>query len=272
MTRAYIESENTMAIFVDKESFTISKDHPYYVDIKAALVLPGSSVTDEQLKSMINLKETINIYGDGAFKVENGLLVDKDGRVLHSSLVERILKLVRAKQPVRYLLDFLSNLYNNPSRTAVDELYQFLETNELPITDDGHFLAYKAVDKDYKDYHTGTVDNRVGQVIEMPRNDVDDDRRNVCSYGFHAARYRYAQSFLQDGGHLMIVKINPADVVSVPVDYNFSKLRTCKYEVIAEDVTTEDVLKDTSVVKEPKSEASAILEALAKVLSSSQKN
>ena len=32
----------------------------------------------------------------------------------------------------------------------------------------------------------------------------------------------------------MIVKINPRDVVSIPTDYDFSKGRACRYEVIAE--------------------------------------
>jgi hypothetical protein len=32
----------------------------------------------------------------------------------------------------------------------------------------------------------------------------------------------------------MILKINPRDVVSIPSDYNNSKGRTCRYEVIDE--------------------------------------
>ena len=32
----------------------------------------------------------------------------------------------------------------------------------------------------------------------------------------------------------MILKINPADVVSIPTDYNGAKGRCCKYEVIAQ--------------------------------------
>ena len=32
----------------------------------------------------------------------------------------------------------------------------------------------------------------------------------------------------------MIVKTNPKDVVSIPADYNNTKCRTCKYEVIGE--------------------------------------
>ena len=34
------------------------------------------------------------------------------------------------------------------------------------------------------------------------------------------------------GDNIVIVKINPEDVVSVPSDCNCEKLRTCKYEVV----------------------------------------
>jgi len=30
------------------------------------------------------------------------------------------------------------------------------------------------------------------------------------------------------------VKVNPKDVVSVPYDYNYSKMRVCEYEVLRE--------------------------------------
>jgi len=36
------------------------------------------------------------------------------------------------------------------------------------------------------------------------------------------------------GERIVIVKINPADVVSIPSDYNDAKGRTCRYEVIGE--------------------------------------
>jgi hypothetical protein len=36
------------------------------------------------------------------------------------------------------------------------------------------------------------------------------------------------------GDRIMIVKINPADVVSIPSDYNDTKGRACRYEVIGE--------------------------------------
>jgi hypothetical protein len=39
------------------------------------------------------------------------------------------------------------------------------------------------------------------------------------------------------GGHdsrTVVLKINPRDVVSIPADYNATKGRTCRYEVIGE--------------------------------------
>ena len=41
-------------------------------------------------------------------------------------------------------------------------------------------------------------------------------------------------SFGGSDSRTMILKINPADVVSIPTDYNNSKGRTCRYEVIGE--------------------------------------
>jgi hypothetical protein len=122
----------------------------------------------------------------------------------------------------------------NPSKRAVDELYTFLEHRALPITDNGNFLAYKAVREDYTDKYTGKFLNTIDAVLEMPRNKVDDDKNVGCSYGFHAGTVEYAKDFMGREGHLMIVEINPADVVSIPTDCQFQKLRTSKYKVVGE--------------------------------------
>ena len=123
----------------------------------------------------------------------------------------------------------------NPSHRAVNELYDFLEAGELPITEDGCFLAFKNVRSNYMDIHSGTFRNQVGDVCEMLRNKVDEDKDRTCSYGLHFCSIAYLPHFSDsDGGHTMIVKINPKDVVAIPADYNNTKGRTCKYEVVAE--------------------------------------
>ena len=156
------------------------------------------------------------------------------GDPVHSTLANRVLSFLEHGLDCVHLFKFILKLNLNPSKRAVDELYTFLEHRALPITDNGNFLAYKAVRADYTDKHTGKFVNTVDAVLEMPRNKVDDDKNVGCSYGFHAGTVEYAKDFLGGQGHLMIVEINPADVVSIPTDCQFQKLRTCKYKVVGE--------------------------------------
>jgi hypothetical protein len=123
----------------------------------------------------------------------------------------------------------------NPSKRAIDELANFLDVGGLPITTDGHFLAYKNVRSNYFDIHSGKFDNSVGKVCEMKRNQVCDDKDLTCSSGLHFCSIAYLPHFSDaSGGHTMVVKINPKDVVSFPTDYNNTKGRTCRYEVVGE--------------------------------------
>jgi hypothetical protein len=156
------------------------------------------------------------------------------GDPVHSTLATRVLSLLENNLDCTPLFKFILKLNLNPSKRAVDELYTFLEHKNLPLTLTGNFLAYKAVRADYTDIHSGKFLNTVDSVLEMPRNKVDDDKNVGCSYGFHAGTIEYAKGFVPRDGHLLLVEINPADVVSIPVDCNFQKLRTCKYKVVDE--------------------------------------
>jgi hypothetical protein len=136
--------------------------------------------------------------------------------------------------PIEPLVNFMENLMTNPSKRAVTELYGFLEKNSLPITPDGYFLAYKKVRQNYFDCHTGTMDNSVGKVVEMERNEVNDNKDQTCSTGLHFCSQEYLPHFGGGDSRVVIVKINPRDVVSIPSDYNNAKGRACRYEVIGE--------------------------------------
>jgi len=119
-----------------------------------------------------------------------------------------------------------------------------LEHKNMPLTPDGNFLAYKGVKDDFSDHYSGKFDNSVGQTLEMQRNAVCDDANMGCSYGFHAGSHSYAKGYASCGGHLMIVEINPSDVVSVPHDCDCQKLRTAKYKVVALHETIDRPLQD----------------------------
>ncbi len=110
-------------------------------------------------------------------------------------------------------------------------LYRFLEHNGHPLTEDGCFIAYRGVTDDFRDCRTRSIDNSVGSVVEMPREQVDDNPNNTCSYGLHVACFNYAEGF---GPKLIEVKVNPKDVVCVPEDYEGTKMRVCRYEVVNE--------------------------------------
>ena len=167
-------------------------------------------------------------------QVVDGAIVYK-GEVLHNTLTKKIIDFMRKDLPVLPLFRFLGNIMENPSKRAVDELCGFLDFGNNPITEDGHFLAFKNVRSDYTDIHSGTFDNSVGKVCEMPRWKVDDDKDRTCSTGLHFCSVDYLPHFSDsNGGKTMILKINPRDVVSIPSDYNNTKGRTCRYEVISE--------------------------------------
>ena len=149
------------------------------------------------------------------------------------------------------LTNFIDNVMVNPSKRAVDELYGFLEYGNLPLTPDGCFLAYKVVGSNYyKDKHSGTFDNHIGSTCRMVRNHVDDNKEQTCSTGLHFCSREYAENFFYSyNDHMMVIKINPRDVVSIPVDYNNTKGRCCLYEVVGE-IT----MKDSRVTPEERLE------------------
>ena len=106
-------------------------------------------------------------------------------------------------------------------------------------------MAYKGVQGDYYSKTAGSIIvikgkvvngkiyNGIGEEIEVERNGVCDDRNQACSSGLHAGSVTYATNFGR-GGHVVIVEINPIDVVSVPDDCSCQKLRACRYKVVGE--------------------------------------
>jgi hypothetical protein len=104
----------------------------------------------------------------------------------------------------------------------------------MPLTPTGNFLAYKSVREDYKDWYSNKFLNTIGSEHTMARNDVCDDPDLGCSYGFHVGTLAYATEFNQGANRLVVVEVDPSDVVSVPHDCQNQKLRTAKYKVVGE--------------------------------------
>ena len=231
MSVPFMFVDGNLTVVLNNKSFQVLPDHLNYKMILEAL----PSATSDELLEMIDLEKAVATFSDGLVEIKNGQ-VTYEGEVVHGSISKRILEFMSKGLPFQPLIIFLKNLMENPSMQSQKELYDFLEHEHLPITEDGHFLAYKAVRSDYKDKYRGVFDNSVGQICEMTRSKVDDDRGRGCSNGLHAGALNYVAGYgsVEANDKIVIVKINPADVVSVPSDCNFEKLRTCRYEVVGE--------------------------------------
>lgn len=227
MSYPFVIQGNNVTVVIGNKPHTISKTHITYQKVVDAI-----KASDwDTVKEIIDPKKVVLNYGQGNVSIQGEKLFWK-GEELHGELARRMVAMLQEGFDVTPFVLFMENLMQNPSKRAVTELYGFLEKNNLPLTPDGHFLAYKKVRDNFFDVHSGTMDNSVGRIVEMERNKVDDNKDNHCSTGLHFCGMSYLAHF--GGERTVIVKINPRDVVSIPSDYNGAKGRACRYEVIGE--------------------------------------
>ena len=229
MSVPFMFVDGNLTVVLKNKSHQVLPDHLNYKMIMEAL----PTASEDELLGMVDVETAVASFSDGRVTVENGV-VKFDGDEVHGSISKRILEFMKNGLPFEPLVQFLHNVMENPSMQSQRELYDFLEHENLPITEDGYFLAYKAVRSDFKDKYRGVFDNSVGQVCEMVRAKVDDNREAGCSQGLHAGALSYVASYgsVDYGDKIVIIKINPKDVVSVPKDCDCQKLRTCRYEVV----------------------------------------
>jgi hypothetical protein len=229
MSYPFILQGSNVTVVIDGKPHTISKTHVTYQKVVDAI-----KANDwDTVKNIIDPVKVVLNYGAGNVSIQGDKLFWK-GQPFAGVLATRMIQMLQDGFTVEPMVNFMHNLMKNPSKRSVDELYGFLEKNNLPLTPDGYFLAYKKVRRDFKDIHSGTMDNSPGTVVEMERNQVDDNKDQTCSTGLHFCGLSYLDHFGGSDSRVVIVKIDPADVVSIPSDYNGAKGRACRYEVIGE--------------------------------------
>jgi hypothetical protein len=256
----FIQTKMGINLVVNGKPVAVATQDKHYNEVVAALKAGATSdditaILEKELQRVTaatKLSDKIEVKGGELFF---------EGEVIHNTLADRILSMVDEGFTLTPMVNFLENLMQNPSMRVVEHLYAFLEKGKNAITEDGCFLAYKAVRADFLDIHSGTFDNSVGKVLSMPRRKVDEDPNRTCSHGFHVCSFDYLPHFAHANGHVMICKVNPRDVVAIPADYNNTKMRVASYEVIGEydgyykREDRSDVLGATSVLNGNGSEA-----------------
>lgn len=186
-------------------------------------------------------EEEIYQLTDGKIKVNSlGKITDEENNGIDDLVKYYLTKLPRRKKAYSSLLKFSENLKKAKNDFVREQLSNFLKRNSMPLTPDGCFIAYKSVyekeNGSLVDAKTKKISNNVGDTPRLDESECDWNPNNVCSRGLHASAWDYASNDYNVGGVILAVKINPADVASVPGDYNFQKLRCLGYTVLARDV------------------------------------
>ena len=229
----HIKTPNTITVLIEGKTHSVSQDSPLFEAVCIA-------VKNEDLDSvsrLFNVKQCLADYSAGSIKLVNGELLYRD-QLIHSALSARIVQSFNDGFDVGPMCKFMEKLYRNPDPDAIDGLWGFLESCNLPITAEGKFVAYKMVSSDFLDLYTHKIDNSPGTTVKVDRSEVEKAPEKTCSRGLHFASRYYIEAgnygSRAKGDRLVVVEIDPADVVSIPIDYKFAKGRCCGYKVLGE--------------------------------------
>lgn len=223
---AFSMTEDTIMVIQGGVSHLVRKGQSNFAALRQAL--QGGRWGD--VSKHLRPDSSVEAWAQGRFAFVGGDITF-DGHSLPASLTSRIKEMASKGESPQPFFAFWERLQRNPSYRSVQTLWGFLEYEGIPITEDGCFLAYKSVREDYRDHHTGNFDNSPGTVNRMPRNQISDDPNKPCHEGFHVGSFQYASGF-KSAPRIVICKIDPENVVSVPYDASAGKIRVCEYAVI----------------------------------------
>ena len=235
---------------------TITKDHKNYAEIfKEVNSYNGKKSSIENIVSLI---EDVKKIKSSKLKIEE----TADGFTFDGITVSEILydHMLKAKNDYQLLAlkAFAKNVQSIPddyvdasgikrenpwAGITRSRLFEFVNKFGYAITDDGCFLGLKTVRSDFgSNYDSGKTKNIPGTIVSMNRWECDHNPNTHCSRGLHVRNDAYEYGF--GSRTVVIVKVNPVDVVSLPNDYKVDKMRVCKYEVLMK-VVNDEVLKNS---------------------------
>lgn len=253
------EGRSTIVLLSDDGDVdTITDSHPNFLRIANALLAgedPTEFLNANPVQIVVNLSARISVV-DGVLHF--------DGDPVYNGLASTIQRYHGEGRDATNLVRFMERLSLNPSANSREQLFNWTNAQDLTIDSDGFIVGFKGVksrlsDDDFLDADgqplfpldkypyqsasqghgivdgveiTGHLPMGVGVTVEMPRGEVNENPNQGCSTGLHVGTYDYAVGYSYSGA-LLEVKFDPADVVSVPADCGFAKLRCCRYTGVA---------------------------------------
>lgn len=243
MQTAKIGDVTVVTVVVDGVPYSAGNEHPNFEQILQSATQGDVSVVDLFDVSIVvarnfeQLSERVSVH-DGRVFFDN----EEVNGVLERQIVNFLKAGLQDFQP---LVNFYEKLAQNPNEDSRKQLYAWLDAHNFTITPEGDLLGYKGVkvsaDGGYESVnhgraivngqeYNGAIPNNTGDIVTMPRGEVQFNPSVGCSTGLHVGTWNYARDWAK--GAVLKVIVNPRDVVSVPHDCSAQKLRTCRYVVV----------------------------------------
>jgi len=231
----------SLSTIINSRPYTLSAGHMNFHIVVDEL--KKKSPNPKRIVRLMQQTEALKQFSENKV-TRNGDKFYYKGNELNNSIVQNIRSFMRQDLPWKPMFRFLENLMQNPSEDSRNSLYDFLQNENLPITPDGCFLGYKGAQANFwsimTGHHTmisgqqdagGHLFYGSGEKLRIPWEEVCADRSQHCARGLHVGAFGYASSFAGEQGALVLVKVHPKDVVSVPYD-NKEVMRACAFEVV----------------------------------------
>lgn len=228
-------TQSSISVLVDYRMRVVPASSINFVALRDELRKPEPNM--RRVKELVDIPTFIAKVTIGRIRISDDEVYFRDVKVA-SYAGKRLLEHLAAGDPIEPLAKLLDKLMDNPDLTLREDLWKWIEQAELPICEDGDLVAFKKVMQDYTSFGVDQQKNRifdwhVGKFPSMPREDCDSNRNADCSTGLHFCSWNYLPGFHGNTGHVVILKINPRDVTSIPRT-DTQKGRCCLCEVIGE--------------------------------------
>lgn len=217
MRISYVITMDSITVQFPDGPLTVTEDHASFEDIWDILTdLHRGPVqaqdTVDALWALMSPTARLQEWSGGGFEIKNGTISFR-GENLPEEATHLLLPLFEeGNSGWVAFANFWARLMRNPSFRATQELLGWVRTHHISLDMEGYLYFYKGVRPDYTDSFSGTFSSAPGEHNFMERNKVSDDSNNACDHGFHVGTLGFARAY----GRVVIVRVDPADVVRVP--------------------------------------------------------
>jgi hypothetical protein len=232
----------------DGSNVIVPPDHPRFDEIFQGLVV--SKPQDASVVDLIDLNQLV----ERVFTPISQNITVLDGEVFFDGdpidplLSSTILDFLD-EGDAGALVNFTEKLYTNIDADVRENLFRWLKNVDLTLTPDGNIIGYKGLTSNFGSItqgpgivngveQNGSLDNTPGNLLEMARSLVVANPSIGCAVGLHVGTRKYATNFASPTGKVVIVEVDPRNVVSVPYDCGDQKMRVSKYRVLEEAKST----------------------------------